>query len=370
MPKLGFAGRTLAVAAVYWASKRFTDRDLIPGGAASLDDPEKQEVRAAVELLKQLHPTQTDKLNRAAALIDQLEASPSAQDEFATAILDVIESMRPADRTEEGLAAMRSLAGRELLSNLSTPVLFPRPADNLGGAAGLGDTEEGAAGIGALFGGIVGGAAKLLNYTTYYTMKERAGAVGSGAVHDALVRVQQKHPAIRLHLVGHSFGGRLVSAIAKGRAGAPPLRLRSLCLLQAAFSHFGFATDAARSGKPGFFRNVLSDGVLEGPAVVTHSRWDTAVGYAYAVASRAAGQNASALGDADDPYGGIGRNGALVTPEATFGKLQKAGTPYSFTAKRVHNLDGAADDKATSLVTDHGDVTNEAVVYACLSAMR
>jgi hypothetical protein len=42
---------------------------------------------------------------------------------------------------------------------------------------------------------------------------------------------------------------------------------------------------------------------------------DTVVGYAYAIASRVAGDNAKAIG-ANDEFGGLGRNGTQNTSEA------------------------------------------------------
>ncbi len=87
---------------------------------------------------------------------------------------------------------------------------------------------------------------------------------------------------------------------------------------------------------------------------------DLAVGIAYAVASRLARQNASAIGDANDPYGGLGRNGAQHTPEAADGTLQAVGSPYSF--GRILNLN------ADAIIMSHGDITHPQVAYAMLSA--
>ncbi|MGA8557898.1 MAG: hypothetical protein WB685_00530, partial [Pseudolabrys sp.] len=45
---------------------------------------------------------------------------------------------------------------------------------------------------------------------------------------------------------------------------------------------------------------------------------DKAVGIAYAIASRLSFDNANALGDENDVYGGIGRNGAVKMKTAEF----------------------------------------------------
>ena len=51
-------------------------------------------------------------------------------------------------------------------------------------------------------------------------MKERAGKVGRGGVNPLLREIRAAAPDLRVHLVGHSFGGRLVTAAAMGRAGS------------------------------------------------------------------------------------------------------------------------------------------------------
>ncbi|MEO6320155.1 MAG: hypothetical protein ABIR56_05800 [Polaromonas sp.] len=98
------------------------------------------------------------------------------------------------------------------------------PGSRHGGAPGGvsgGDTRaatgaSGAAGLGDLFGGLLSGARNLLNYTTYYQMKERAGAIGQGGLNPQLAQLQNRFPALKIHLIGHSFGGRLVTATAAG----------------------------------------------------------------------------------------------------------------------------------------------------------
>ena len=39
--RVDLSGRTFAVLGVFWPSKRFTDKDLIPGGAAGFENPQE-----------------------------------------------------------------------------------------------------------------------------------------------------------------------------------------------------------------------------------------------------------------------------------------------------------------------------------------
>jgi hypothetical protein len=108
---------------------------------------------------------------------------------------------------------------------------------------------------------------------------------------------------------------------------------------------------------------LLTGPQLIGPVVVTHTHNDLAVLIAYAVASRLARQVGSGLGDAEDPYGGLGANGAVATAEADRDTLGGEETRYRFAPRRITNL------RADQHVAGHGDVRNRAVANALLEAM-
>ena len=197
----------------------------------------------------------------------------------------------------------------------------------------------------------------LLNITAYYRMKERAGVVGRVGIASLLDRLDAGSPGTRIHLVGHSFGGRAAAAAAL-RTRAP---LASLSLLQAAFSHYGMARDWDGT-RDGSFADVPAK--VQGPILVTFTRNDRVVGIAYPLASRLARQIGSVLGDRNDPYGAIGRNGALKTPAALPPtELLEVGGTYRFQPGRVSSLD------ADAYIHGHADVTGPQVAYAVLSAV-
>jgi len=240
------------------------------------------------------------------------------------------------------------------MDRLGRPVFVgSRPAGSLthGGAAGLGDV------LGTAF----RAARNLLNVGTYYEMKARAGTVGDTGVATMLADLRKADPDVRIHLAGHSFGARVVSAAA--RAGDDVLPIASVSLLQAAFSHYSFADDW-EPGEDGLFRSVVLTHRISGPMIITHTKNDKAVGIAYAIVSRIAGQVAQAVGDKDDKYGGLGRNGAQKTPEAVEQTLLAVGDAgYDIQAGRLHNL------LADAYISSHGDVAGPEVAYAVLSAV-
>jgi hypothetical protein len=364
VPNLG--SRKLAILAIFWPSKKFTDEELIPGGGAvgaasgELDEAvliqQLEDLKTDPERLGELSvdPIRAAILDQAQRLVPALEDDAAAQREF---VLLIRSMLSPGEaHPEDGSDSFFTRDPNELLAELAEPVP-PPPTGGGGGAASVG----GAVGVGDFFSGIKSGARQLLNFTTYYQMKERAGLVGRTGAAQVLQRIRQEFPGLKLHLIGHSFGGRLVTAAAD--AVDAQVKPATMTLLQAAYSHNGLAKSFDGT-HDGFFRKVI--GRVTGPILITHTKNDVAVGIAYPLASRIAGQNAASaagLGDANDPYGGMGRNGAQSTPERVIGELQRVGKPYQLAAAKVYNL--LSDD----FIEGHSDICKKEVAYALLSAV-
>ena len=373
----GVEGRSSAVLGVLWPSKKFADQELIPSGAASAGSAVSDAVlRAQLDGLKGVFSgADADaKLERAKALVPKLEDSTTARREFA----DLLRSVVPRDAADAEDASDRFFRrdGAELMDRLSQPTLAAGSAGPGGGAQSMGGASGGVGGADRAATGAPGGAVgfelslagtraaarRLLNYVTYYQMKERAGVVGRDGVNGVLREVRARRPDIRIHLVGHSFGGRVATAAAVGPEDQPPVGIATMTLLQAAFSHNGFA-ERYDQVNDGFFRRLVTDRMVSGPVVISYTANDTAVGQLYPIASKIAGQAASALGDKNDLYGGIGRNGAQRTPEAVDGSLLDVGGAYALEGGKLYNL------QADAFIKDHGDVTGGQIVHAMLAAV-
>ena len=161
----------------------------------------------------------------------------------------------------------------------------------------------------------------------------------------------------RIHLVGHSFGGRVVTAAA---ANSTTDKIRSMSLLQTAFSHNGFS-----KAMNGFFRTVVDQKRVHGPILVTHTKNDKAVGVAYPLASRINGDKAAAFGDENDVFGGLGRNGAqqMEAGETVAGRLLAADGRYAFQPGMFFNLE------ASEFISGHSAVTGREVAHAIRQAI-
>jgi hypothetical protein len=365
MPKhVLLASRKFAIVGVFWPSKKFADSELIPsGGAASLGedgaDLSSSAIKQKLESLKGTFDVpDATKLDRAKALIDGIEDSVAKQNEF----VDVIRSLVPqtsSDTTDDASDRFFSRSASEILNTLSGPSMIP-PAAGGGLALGFDNSAGGAASLEDLFSGMKAAAWRLLNYATYYQMKERAGVVG-GALNGMLASIRQLRSDLRIHLIGHSFGARVVAAAVDGPVAIRPA---SLSLLQGAFSHNGFA-EKFDSHTDGFFRKIISQSKVDGPIFASHTVNDKAVGIAYALASRLSNDNATDVGDENDMYGGIGRNGAvkMKPTECVKATLLPETATYQFVAKKVHNL------QADRFVSGHSDIEGPQIANAILYAI-
>jgi hypothetical protein len=195
-------------------------------------------------------------------------------------------------------AAASPTQSQLLLNKLGSPLKF-NVTTGVGGATGAGGlVRSSVAGARAAVG-------RFLNQLTYYEMKKRAGVVGKSLAIAVLAKLKPPRP-VRLHLIGHSFGGRLVSAAVNEFDASDNLDLFSLSLLQAAYSHDGLAK-AIKPHPAGAFPAVV--GKPTGPIAITHTHNDLACTIAYALACRTALDIAGSLGDANDEFGAMGANG-------------------------------------------------------------
>lgn len=364
----GLDGRKFGVFRVLWPSKRFADQDLIPGGgAASATAENNTTLLRMLESMKKnpvqlggsgIDPVREVSLSRAQALVPSLESDSVARRDFVFQLRSILDPSET--HLDDGSEEFFTRDPEEIFQELQATVLAPSAAITTG-AAGV--RSGGAAGLGDFLSGINAAARRIVNYSTYYEMKQRAGTVGRTGLSPVLRLLCDRYPKLRLHLVGHSFGGRLVTVAAHS---LPPQRPAStLSLLQAAFSHNGLGRNYDGAGHDGAFRALIEEQRVSGPIVITHTKNDRAIGIAYPLASRLSRDPAAAVGDQNDPYGGMGRNGAQHTPEADGlnGDLEEVGHTYQWKIGKVYNL------KADRFIADHGDIVGHQVANAILNAI-
>jgi len=190
-------------------------------------------------------------------------------------------------------------------------------------------------------------------------MKIRAGVVGSGLAKNVLNPVLADRKRIRL--VGHSFGGRLMTAATAAAEGG---KISNLTLFEGAFSHNALSVD--RVGPiNGAFKSVTDNAKVAGRIAAAHSDHDAAVWIAYPLASRvfrdsyslslAASPLGQVLGGPTDRYRAMGANG----PQNLSGVSHSIfiGTSLPALNPGVYALD------CPSFVASHSDVWKQGSAY-------
>jgi hypothetical protein len=311
-------------------------------------------------------PEQAVALEELASLLDERPDDPEALERFQRLLQALTKEPDVPDAVEDdGDQAVLERPPSEVFDRLAD--LETESEEDAGGPA---------AGVGDMFGRLWRGAKAALRTVTYWQMKRRAGVVGRDGLGPLLGRIHGIHPDLRIHLIGHSFGARLVSFALLGLPSTalhPVSAVKSLLLIQGAFSHFAFAKalphDPARGGAlAGMAERV------DGPLVATYSIHDSAVGNLYPAASLVVGDDAAAVEDLLYRWGAIGHDGAqavegvgVATVEAELGAAGDA--TYPFVSGGFLNLNG--NDVIVSgggVSGAHSDIHHPEIAWAALTA--
>jgi hypothetical protein len=239
-------------------------------------------------------------------------------------------------------------------------------------AMGTATVEGDAQGLGSLFGKVWAGAKDALRTSSYWEMKARAGTVGKHGVGPLLEKLHEKSPAVRVHLIGHSFGARLASFAIAGTSSAAASPVCSLTLIQGAFSHYAFSHKEDMPFGTAGALNAFVDRV-HGPLVSTFSTGDWAVGKWYPRASFVSQQDAEADVDPMMQWGGFGAHGFQAVDPLEGSDLLPAQQPYSFAAGHFYAINSSAvvaDVKQSSFSGAHSDIEHPEVSWLVVSAAR
>ncbi|MFJ9935089.1 serine-threonine protein kinase [Streptomyces virginiae] len=319
-PALVGPGVRLGYVGVVWPSMRFSDEPIPdfevvgalaePGHGCALD-------RLTRQALEGFWPGRRAELDRLAELLAEQPESAAAFIEFGALVrelagVDAVHAVAapaiPAIFTDDVLEVCRVLSRALARAGAGA-------ASGSGAVAGSGASGGEGPGltVGAGLGGLWGGAKELLRQATYYKMKKRAGVVGERGLGPVLAELAAGRPAMRFHLIGHSFGARVVSFSLRAVPDGARY-VRSVTLLQGAFSHYAFADRLPHDkGRGGALRGLHRK--VDGPVVACHSPHDSALKVFYPLASRMAGDSAGLLGF-DERWGAIGHDGVQAVPGA------------------------------------------------------
>jgi len=205
-----------------------------------------------------------------------------------------------------------------------------------------------------------------LRMGTVWKMKDRAGTVGARGVHPLLADILGSCHA-SLHLIGHSYGAKVVlSAVSAGPVARP---VTSALLLQPAISHLCFALDADGEGHEGGYRVALER--VTQPILSTYSRHDIPLTKIFHLAVRRRddlGEQRIAAGPPSRfaALGGFGPRG-LAAGEAAVVNIHDAGQPYA-------ELDGSPAEvvavNGDRTIGGHGDISNPSTWWMLVEQAR
>jgi len=233
-------------------------------------------------------------------------------------------------------------------------------------APGAGD------GLGDQFGTLWDGGRELARVLSYYEMKNRAGLIGQAGLGPLLDRLHRGSPGLRVHLMGHSFGARLIAfALAGLPSSVTPVK--SLVAVQGAFSHFSFASELpvapSRAGALAEFARRV-----DGPLLATFSTADRALGWWYPNASALVSQNdrgrrSASARELGYRWGALGHDGyqqrAVVSR-----RLEPAGSWYDWQAGSFYRMDAnlVINRDLSWLAGAHSDIRKPELAWAAVSA--
>ncbi|MEV6579180.1 serine-threonine protein kinase [Streptomyces sp. NPDC051582] len=342
-PGLVGPGVRLGYVGVVWPSIRFSDEpipDFDPHGALAGPGHGTALDPATLRALGEFWPGRVAELDRIAELLEERPESHAAFTEFGA----LVRELAGVD-TVDAVVAVSAVGAVGAVGAPAAPPAVPAvPAifteDVLEvcralteGLVEAGGPPGGAAEPGFSLGGglrtLWTGAKELLRQATYYQMKKRAGVVGERGLGPVLAELAGRRPALRIHLIGHSFGARVVSFSLRAVPDGARY-VKSATLLQGAFSHYSFADRLPHDKSSGGALRGMQRKV-DGPVVACHSPYDSALKVFYPLASRMAGDSAGLLG-LDERWGAIGHDGVQAVsgaPRLTLDAALRAGVPQA-----------------------------------------
>lgn len=355
--RLGYAG-------VIWPSMRFCDEPIpnYPATAAvcgpTLDDDTHR-------ALLQTFPGKGQTVERLAQLLAQRPAGDAGLTEFGQLVRSLVAPPDP----QEPCAADTGADELPQMFSAPAPEICDQFAQALAALQDTGESEE------FSLPNPWDGAKELLRQATYYEMKRRAGTVGENGLGPFIGQLAAAAPGVRVHLVGHSFGGRLVSFALRGLP-AGVRSVKSVTLLQGAFSHYAFAASLPfASGVSGVLKG--QEQRIDGPLVCCYSSYDEALGTLYPLASSVAGDDRTFTGEGfgigqllGAKWGAMGHDGVQSVPGTKALSLAQAlGAPLPVSG--CVNVDAAAVVRQGGPPSGaHSDIVHPELARVVLAAGR
>ncbi len=214
-----------------------------------------------------------------------------------------------------------------------------------------------------------------LRTLSFWKMKDRARQFGESGGFKLLADLQRTAgDNVRFHLMGHSFGCIVVSAMLAGPNGRGSLvrPVNSVSLVQGALSHWSYCSYIpVAPGRAGYFRSVVTDRKVDGPIITTQSKFDTAVGKMYPIGAGIRQQISFA--PKLPKYGALGTFGACGLDPSTVVDMNMLAVDasYQFEPRKIYNLESSkfiCDVRDGDWGGAHNDIAKPEVAHAVWQA--
>lgn len=205
----------------------------------------------------------------------------------------------------------------------------------------------------------------IVRLTTVLLMKDRAGSVGASGVADLLTRLRAAAPQARIHLIGHSYGCRVLLSALCHPAGAQSVTVDSMLLLQPAVSCYSFAPAGAIPGMAGSGGYHDAPQRCRGPVVCTYSADDVPLTrfFHWAARRRADLGEAQIAGQPPSRYAALGGYGPHGVAARQLNAVE-APAPYAFGGRGIVGV------RSDGIIKGHSDVTSPATAWMLLNQVR
>ncbi|WP_205614284.1 serine-threonine protein kinase [Streptomyces dangxiongensis] len=354
--RLGYAG-------VIWPSMRFSDEPVpdFPGSVAAVAAaPRRGLDEGTRRALSETFPGRAAVVDRLAGMLDERPGGAGGLTEFGRLARSLADG-EPACAADTDEAGEPAVSGGDPVAACEQFAEALDALDAAGGTARFSLPNP------------WDGAKELLRQLTYHQMKGRAGTVGERGLGPLLGRLAAVAPGVRVHLVGHSFGGRLVAFALRGLPEGVDT-VKSVTLLQGAFSHYAFTARLPHApDRAGALRDRQRR--VDGPLVCCYSHFDAALGTFYPLASRLAGDDRSCVGSEiaavlGPRWGALGHDGVQGVPGTARLDLAAA-LSGALPASGCVNVDAASVVRRGGAPTGaHSDIVHPELARLVMAAGR
>ncbi|MDQ2835820.1 MAG: alpha/beta hydrolase [Actinomycetota bacterium] len=347
--QLGDRVASCAAVGIDWPSLLFPEDDPSTTSAAATSGAQ------LANALAPAFPQQQFQLDELGALLDHQPAGISELDRFHYLAKELVTSPSLA-LEDSGEAAALSVDTVSLFGHAAAMAKQPLSRPPVG-------TNH--------FQTLWAGGREVLRILCYYEMKNRAGVVGKDGLGPLLSWLRTPTGPPRIHLLGHSYGARLVAYALAGlsRDGRDHSPVKSLYLIQGALSHFAF-TDPLPTHHQSRRGQLAADArLVEGPMLATFSQHDRCLGWWYPNAGLLSREENQSTGELAYHWGAMGHDGFQGSGTVTM-PLGEVGHRHQFESGGQYALDSSTVIAANQSAFGgaHSDILHPEVIWPAVEA--